>query len=424
MLSGKLAVLAMALMLPTGAVAASTYKLLHKFVEYAHGAWPHGGLIFDATGNLYGTTTNGGAYGGGTVFKLTPNSDGTWTESVLYSFATGEDSDNPQGTLIFDATGNLYGTTTGSQDDGSGTVFKLTPNSDGSWTESVLYTFCSLKNCTDGANPQAGLIFDPAGNLYGTTAAGGLCNSAACGIVFKLTPNSDGSWTESVLYNFCSVSNCADGSGAEAGLIVDTAGNLYGTTEFGGTSTACTDGCGVAFQLTPNQDGSWTESVLHSFTSTPDGANPFAGLIFDAAGKNLYGTTFGGGDELCYVGCGVVFKLTPNSKGGSWTESVLHRFGAGPLAANPHGGLIFDAAGKNLYGTTQHGGREDGGAVFKLAPNSDGSRAYSVLHSFQFDPAGYPVSGLVLDKAGNLYGTTSQCGNNANCYGVVFEITP
>jgi uncharacterized repeat protein (TIGR03803 family) len=411
MLGGILAVLAMALMLPTGAVAASTYKVLYRFI---YGANPHAGLIFDAAGNLYGTTTRGGAYGGGTVFKLTPNSDGTWTESVLHSFATGEDSRYPQGNLIFDAAGNLYGTTSGGEQDGSGTVFKLTPNSDGSWTESVLYAFCSLKNCTDGASPFAGLIFDQAGNLYGTTAVGGATGG---GTAFKLTPNSNGSWMEGVLYSFCSLTNCADGYEPSAGLIFDQAGNLYGTTASGGEQ----DGSGTVFKLTPNSDGSWTESVLHSFTSTPDGANPFAGLIFDAAG-NLYGTTTAGGSNKCGGGCGTVFKLKPNSDG-TWTESVLRRF-AGHLAATPYAGLTFDVAGKNLYGTTEFGGGQDGGSVFKLAPNSDGGWAYSVLHDFQFDPAGYPVSDPVLDKAGNLYGTTAQCGTASNCSGVVFEITP
>jgi uncharacterized repeat protein (TIGR03803 family) len=293
-------------------------------------------------------------------------------------------------------------------------VFKLTPNSDGSWTESVLYSFCSLDNCADGADPTAGLIFDKAGNLYGTTSEGG---DRITGVVFKLTPNSDGSWAESVLYKF---NGTSDGDEPTAALIFDGAGNLYGTTLGGGNGCPRFGGCGEVFRLTPNSDGSWTESVLHSFTTRRNGNNPQAALIFDLAG-NLYSTTIDGGDLTnCTDGCGTVFKLTPNSDG-SWTASVLHKF-ANHLAADPYAGLIFDPAG-NLYGTTLDGGPVNGGAVFKLAPNADGSWAYSVLHVFLGKPALTPFGGVVLDKVGNLYGTTGQC-SGTGCKGVVYEITP
>jgi uncharacterized repeat protein (TIGR03803 family) len=403
------------LLVPSG-WAASKYKTLHRFTG-ADGAEPTGDLISDGVGNLYGTTTAGGAaLGWGAAFKMTQNADGSWTESVLHSFTNGADGGVPGAGLIFDGTGNLYGTTTQGGAFGWGTVFKLAPNSDGTWTETVLYSFCSLTNCPDGAYPIAGLVFDGAGNLYGTASYGGI--SGIFGTVFKLAPNSDGSWTESVLYSFCSVTNCADGeqpSGSES-LVFDRAGNLYGTTpEGGGGGPNCSGGCGTVYELTPNSDGSWTESVLYRFAGLADGAFPYAGLIFDPAG-NLYGATTGGGNHSC--DCGVVFKLTPNSDG-RWKESVLHTFKSEP-AANPDNGLTFDAAG-NLYGSAAFG-TPGGGAVFKLAPKSDGSWAYSVLHAFLGKPALHPVSRPLLDKSGNLYGTTQQCGSA--CQGVVFELTP
>jgi uncharacterized repeat protein (TIGR03803 family) len=222
-MSGILAVLALALILSAGAVAASKTKVLHIF-KGKDGAGPSASLILDAVGNLYGTTGGGGDCCG-TVFKLTANADGSWTESLLYSFTGGADGAGPSGSLIFDAAGNLYGTTASGGEFGWGTVFKLTPNADGSWTESLLHVFSGQ---TDGAFPFAGLIFDAAGNLYGTALEGG--NSTKCGVtdtcgmVFELKPNSDGSWTESVLYNFCSVTNCADGAASYASLTFDVAG--------------------------------------------------------------------------------------------------------------------------------------------------------------------------------------------------------
>jgi uncharacterized repeat protein (TIGR03803 family) len=430
--SRVLAVLAMALLLPIGARAASKYKVLYRFKQGTDGAHPST-LIFDGGGNLYGTTEGGGRnnfdcpFGTcGTVFKLKPNSDGSWTESVLYNFCSltnCADGGAPVSGLIFDDAGNLYGTTlmggastSGCLYSSCGTVFKLKPNSDGSWTESVVYTFTGG---ADGANPVASLIFDGTGNLYGTTEIGGndTCNAPdGCGVVFKLTPNSDGSWSESILHTF---TGGTDGGVPAAGLIFDPAGNLYGTTYAGGGGTKCSAGCGVVFELKTNSDGSWTESVLHTFTGGPDGSVPAAALIFDAA-WNLYGTTYGGGHSPCPhgLGCGVVFELKPNSDG-SWTESVLHRF-VNHLAANPSASLIFDKRG-NLYGTATYGGPADGGAVFKLAPQSTGGWAYAVVHEFLDKPAQGPFAGLILDTAGNLYGDTAY---GARSEGVVFEIAP
>ncbi len=331
---------------------------------------------------------------------MTPNSDGTWTESLLHRFAGSTDGHSPAAGLIFDASGNLYGTTV------LGNVFKLTPNSDGSWTEHTLYNF---SNGDDGGAPRGGVIFDAAGNLYGT---GSNFGANGFGVVFKLTPNSNGTWTESVLYPFTGGS---DGHFPEASLIFDSTGNLYGTTAAGGDFGACPSGCGVVFKLSPNSDGTWTESVIHSFNSG-DGNTPTAGLIFDSAG-NLYGTTNAGG----VVGFGVVFKLKPDSDG-TWTERILHSFANHP-AAFPFASLIFDAAG-NLYGTTVNSSPVDGGTVFKMTPNLNGSWAFSVLHLFHGNPALHQFGGLVRDKSGNLYGTTADCGSGTGSQGVVYEVTP
>ena len=299
--------------------------------------------------------------------------------------------------------------------------------------EKVLYDFCSASGCTDGFEPAAGLIFDTAGNLYGTTADGGAnsigCASSGCGTVFQLARRKDGEWAEKVLYNFCSASGCADGSEPVAGLILDTAGNLYGTTFAGGASgTACGGyGCGTVFQLTHRANGKWTERVLHSFDDDgKDGYTPVAGVIFDKIG-NLYGTTTYGGTygSACNShgqGCGTVFQLTHRANG-KWTESVLHSF-HGKDGYTLIAGLIFDAAGKNLYGTTAFGGAYSYGAVFELIAGTDGKWTEKVLHSFcppYCEDGNYPYAAVVFDSAGNLYGTTIEGGPYS--YGTIFELT-
>jgi uncharacterized repeat protein (TIGR03803 family) len=397
--STVLAVLAMALMLPTQAVAAGTYKILHTFT-WAKG--PEGNLTLDAAGNLYGTTVGGGGAGCGgsgcgVIWKLKPNPNGAWTVSILHVF-TGADGRNSVAGLVFDAAGDLYGTTYEGGAYNSGVVFKLKPNPDGTWTESVLYSFSGA----GGTFPVAGLVFDATGNLYGTALAGGADGD---GVVFKLKPNSDGTWTESVLHSFTG----ADGAEPSAGLIFDAAGNLYGTTAGGGA-----DGDGVVFKLEPNSDGTWTESVLHSFTGT-DGKSPVAGLVFDAAG-NLYGTTVGGGAGCGGSGCGVVWKLQPKFDG-TWTESVLHSF-TGTDGVNPYNaGLVVHA--DILYGTTSAGGTYGYGVAFKLLPTSSGW-SETVLHTF-VSYGRNPLAPVIFDPAGNLYGTTLS--GKAD-HGLIFKITP
>ncbi len=265
-----------------------TETVVHDFANGSDGNSPYAGVIFDTHGNLYGVNIYGGTYNWGTAFEFSPNGGGGWTETELYSFdRNGTDGFNPLGTLIFDAAGNLYGTTFGGGLNGRGTVFELSPNGSGGWTETILYNFCSQSRCADGRNPFAGLIFDRSGNLYGTTTYGG---SSFGGTVFELSPDGSGGWTETVLHNFNQ--NGTDGAYPEAALVFDAAGNLYGTTSGGGTYYY-----GTAFEMSPAGGGNWTETVLHSFNNDgTDGASPYAPLILDRSG-NLYGTTEYGGTD-------------------------------------------------------------------------------------------------------------------------------
>jgi len=398
-MSGTLAVLMIAVMIPLGAMAANTYKVLYKFQGSPDGAAPAAGLVFDVAGNLYGTTAGGGRggpcgmQGCGVVFELGSKSNGRWAERVLHRFSPTDGESYSFSRLVFDSAGDLYGTTE------FNSVFELSPNTDGSWTERVLHEFNSVG---DGAFPLGALIFDGSGNLYGTTWQGGV---ESFGIVFRLTPNSDGSWTETVLHSFTG----ADGAYPVASLIFDAAGNLYGTTESGGNNSL-----GTVFKLAPQSDGTWVESVLYSFTGGADGALPAAEMIFDKDG-NLYGTTAAGASS----NRGVVFKLTPQADG-SWKYSVLHTF-KNDTAWGSQAGLVFDMAG-NLYGTTENGGYPNSGAVFELTPQPDGSWAFSLVHVFHGTPAYDPRGSLVFDTSGNLYGTAAECSSEEGCYGIVFEI--
>ncbi len=415
-------------------------RVVHNFGNGSRdGRTPLASLIFDASGNLYGTTNEGGTGvehcntgtgGCGTVFELTPKGEGSWTEKVLHSFtAVGKDGNYPVGNLIFDASGNLYGTTSaGGAHVFYGTVFELTPKGDGSWTEKILHSFNYGAN--DGSMPQAGLIPDAAGNLYGTTLLGG---EFGYGTVFELTPTRGGKWKEKLLYSF----DGEDGYSPMGNLTFDATGNLYGTTYYGADQSCGYGGygCGVVFELTPKTGGGWTESVLHRFSGN-DGESPSTTLIFDASG-NLYGTTPLGGDNSCGngYGCGTVFELTPKGNG-SWTETVLRVFdGEGKDGYYPEASLIFDASG-NLYSTTYEGGALSCyygygcGTVFELTPTADGGWTEKILHTFDDngkDGSG-PVAGLIFDTSGKLYSTTirggdQSCGDNDGC-GTVFEITP
>ena len=278
-----------------------TQIVLHQFNDLPDAGVPESDVIFDRSGSLYGTTQYGGSgicfnsihlnYGCGAVYKVTP-SEGGWTETVIYNFQGGNDGQMPWGGLISDAAGNLYGTTwTGGSAD-CGTIFELSP-SGGSWTETVLYTF----QCTEGAGPWGNLIADQSGNLYGAAIVGGVNNG---GVIFELSH--PGSWTYNILYSF------ARGSSPQGSLVLDGAGNLYGATEAGGQHSY-----GTVYKLTLS-NGSWMETDLHDFTGDSDGGDPNGGLVFDSAG-NLYGTAEAGGTGFegnCYaVGCGTIWEITP-----------------------------------------------------------------------------------------------------------------
>jgi uncharacterized repeat protein (TIGR03803 family) len=326
--------------------ADGTETLLHSFAGApTDGRYPGAGLTRDAGGNLYGTTENDGPGGAGTVFEVSA----AGTETVLYSFTGQKDGAFPSGNLLLDPRGNLYGTTSSAGTDGNGTLFKL--SSSDKIVE--LHTFAGPPD--DGAMPESGLVRDNAGNLYGTTAEGGLYDFF--GTVFRLSE----SGRETVLYNF----GGSDGSGPLANLLRDNAGNLYGTTVAGGMSGVCGPlfGCGTVFKLSPSGE----ETVLYSFTGGADGAAPYSDLVMDPKG-NLYGTTIAGGSLTCqqeeeYQGCGVVFEVTP-----AGTEKVLHTFTGDPDGAGPGGGLL--RVGNYLYGTTTAGGatNDSCGTVYKVAP--------------------------------------------------------
>lgn len=251
-------------------------------------------MIFDAFGNLFGTTSAGGAYYGGTVFELSP-ANGTWTETLLHEFGNGADGSNPTASLVWDSAGNLYGTTTIGGDNSFGTVFEMTPAEGGTWNETVLHSF--EYGTADGQTPGSALVLNKSGNLYGTTVEGGISSD---GVVFELT-QSNGAWSETIPHFF----NYSDKDGLtpRAGLTLDSAGNLYGTTSWGG---AYSYHGGIVFRLRPDAEGGWLYGILHSFgDSQDDGAEPYAGLILD--GGNLYGTTLQGGA----YGSGTVFEIKP-----------------------------------------------------------------------------------------------------------------
>lgn len=414
-----------------GASQAITSGKEHKFRGVPDGSEPDGALLSDGAGNFYGTTSGGGlnscgfsAPFCGTVFKMTLGADGSWTETVLYKFKGGNDGASPAGPLMFDSAGNLYGTTVTGGDpqvcngEGCGTVFKLSPNSNGTWTETVLYHFLGS---TDVAQPAFGVVMDSAGNLYGS--AGGGCIEECNGTIFKLSPNHNGTWSESILYTFL---GGTDG-GFPSALTLDSTGNFFSTSASGGNTNPPCD-CGTVFELSPSANGTWQKTILYSFTDGLDGGVPSSGVIFDSAG-NLYGETFDGGSFACpQSGCGTVYRLT--SESGGWKFGVIYTFNGvdGSKGAQPSGGLTMDSAG-NLYGTTSGGGNltcNNGngcGTIFKLS-RTENRFTFSEVLQFNGATGSFPNTGVIVDATGNLYGSTFDGGNtNCNC-GVVFEIQP
>jgi uncharacterized repeat protein (TIGR03803 family) len=384
------------------------YTKIHDFTGGQDGAGPYAGLTIDHAGNLYGTTSAGGAgygeFGYGTVYKVASKGAG-WTFSPLYNFSGGADGAHPFSRVMLGANGALYGTTiyggTEKQGcpNGCGTVFSLRPpatvctSAPCFWTEKVLYPFQGI----DGQWPTGDLVSDQAGSIYGTTTGGGgMYGYDGVGVVYRLTT----AGVENVLYNFPNT-GCTNGAGPYAGVIFDAAGNLYGTTLYTGAG-AC--GYGVVFQLTPSGSG-WTENVLQTFQNGNDGSIPYAGLIMDQLG-NLYGATSSGGPG----GGGTIFEMQPKSN--YWDFSTIDDLigqGGGPEAS-----LVMDNNGVFLYGTTVSGGAYGLGSVFEVGGGD--------IYDFTGGADGaYPHSNLVLDANGNLYGTTQAGGTNG--WGAVFEIT-
>jgi hypothetical protein len=337
---------------------------------------------------------------------------------VLYQFS-GSDGAAAVGPLLVDAAGNLFGVTQLGGAYGWGTVYELAPPSvpGGNRTETILYTFTGGG---DGAAPNAGLIQDGAGNIYGTTYDGGLC-TYVCGVVFELS-SAGTSWTYTVLYRFTGADG-SDGGGPTGGLVRDDQGNLYGTTYQGG-GIVCTNfpgPCGTVFELSPpiTKGGVWTETVLHSFTGIPDGEFPAGGLTFDAQG-NLYGTTTEGGtDQHCtdgeggVLGCGTVFQLKPS--GQTWTESVIYSF-ISTENNDPSGNLAIDQQGV-LYGTATY-------SVYRVRRNpQSGVWSKQTVYTFPEGIAGtIPSSPLVLDSKGRIFGVTASSGLNG--YSTAFVLSP
>jgi uncharacterized repeat protein (TIGR03803 family) len=422
------------------AAAQKEWTVYSFAADGSQGIGPLGSLIPDNDGNLYGTTTGGGAFGPGTVYELVrpvPPKTG-WTEKVLYSFTGGADGGSPYGGLVFDNMGNLYGTTTSgglvcNDAPGCGVVFELSPpaTTGSPWTESVLYSFSGTVN-GDGTYPVGELIRDGAGNLYGITGLGGeinlkFCNgTAGCGTVFQLSPPATpgGAWTETILHSFV----YQQGALPQDRPVSDSQGNLYGTAQVGGPFRN-----GVVYRLLrpATAGGAWTYKVLHAFgaitTGSPEGAAPFGGITLHGK-RVLYGTTEEGG----LYGAGTVFQLEPPSvPNGKWTESILHSFG-GPVdvidGTAPRDRVIFDSRG-NMYGTTVGSNGNAFGTVFELAPPaSDGPWTETVLYGFSGNDingkrdGNFPYGPLIFGKNGVLFGSALEGGNNNT--GAIFGVLP
>jgi uncharacterized repeat protein (TIGR03803 family) len=451
--------------------AAGAAKVVHAFRACdvgtcRGGSAPYGNLVGDSTGNFYGTTSDGGRHGSGTVFELSPNGNGGYAYQTIYDFCSEQncaDGRTPHGTLIIGAEGDLYGTTLygGEEEGGLGIAFRLERTADG-WELINIHNFCGAdapsgkEECMGGATAAGGLTYrgaatgapyDGMSPLYGASMEGG---EGEAGIIFQMTPRKGQTrekdkeeWRVKELYVFCEPDgaaargkrkisrtpeedgNCDDGKTPSGNLIVDTKGNLYGTTFFGGEDANVEGGGGVVFQLSRNRlTKMWEETVLHKFCSEPncrDGRSPSGGLLMDAAG-NLFGAAQSGGKSCgAHDQCGVVFMISPN--GEQSVSRVLHDFctadgcadGAGPV-----GDLAVDASG-NIYGATPFGGVGKGGVVYRLQP--DGK--LKVLQSFCADgtcAVGRYPNGVIFDGGGSLVGTTIMDGKKGG--GTLFRISP
>lgn len=407
---------ALAATISAGSSAAASEKVLYSFTGGADGASPSGGVIADAAGALYGVSQVGGSAQLGVVFKLTPPAAGQskWSETTLHTFRglDQSDGDEPQTQLLMDKSGALYGTTFFGGIANNGTAYRLTPpvGGAGPWTETVLYSFCpNLGVCPDGQQP-VGMTFGPDGALYGVAEFGGPTHG---GVIFKLTPpqSGHGSWAETVLAGLPLVSE------PKAGLFIDSAGALYGTTSLGGAF-----GHGSVFKVTPPAKGktAWALTTLWSFGRTPaDGRLPLAAVSFGPDGA-LYGTTALGGGK---ANAGVVFRLLPPGPGQkTWQEFVLHRF-TGTDGAQSFAGVVFDGKGA-LYGTAAAGGPANQGSVFKLVKADSGvTWLEQILHTFRAaTDAAEPIDPVLIRPSGALVGTSDLGGQFGK--GAVYQIVP
>lgn len=397
--------LAIAFTLPTLALGSPLQPLiheqvLHSFGEDDNGAYPISSLVADSQGNLYGTTNLAGSNGSGTIFELTPTPGGDWTFTLLHTF-TGDDGGNPRSGLLLDQSGNLYGTTANGGSSIYGTVFELSPGASG-WTFNVIHTFTGGD---DGGFPSGDLIYGGNGILYGATGSGGGSSNCTfgCGTVFQLQRSSLGQWTEKVLYSF---QGATDGAGPLGPLARDSAGNLYGVAAQGSQSQ-CPGGCGMVFRLHQTAHGSWQKQTVLAFGDRKKGWFPNGGLTFDRAG-NLYGTTSLGGDLSCNPpnGCGIVFKI--NSTGKETVVHSFTGNGDGMLpetglTLGPAGHLLGTTAeGGNAIPNCEFGC----GTVFDVAP----SGKVVILYPFGGSDGLMPLAPVFWDGAGHVYGTTLEGG--------------
>ena len=415
--------------------SAASEQVLYRFGGQADGNGPTAGLVIDGAGNLYGTTSSGGVgqcfgFGCGTAFQLVPQPDGTYTKNILHTFP-GNKSDGgyPVGTLAIDAAGNLYGVTEQGGSGpcntilggGCGVVYRLSPGPNNTFTYTTLYNFGLGFGTDDGNYPNAGVVLDSAGNLYGTTQFGGdfFCD---CGIVYQLQPAAQGPWTENILYTFIGISQGgSDVSFPASSVTLDRNGNLFGSTT-GGGDVNCNLGCGGVYELIPNGDGTYQESVLSIFHGGRDGAQPEGGVIVDPRG-NIFGSTeFGGGGTGCNngdSGCGTIFALRKTPAG--YQKQILFRFD-GINGYAPSADLIFGAS-HSLLGTVQAGGVSNHGLVFRLTPAAGGWHE-SILYDFPGGQDGAsPLSALLPDGKGGFFGTTNDGGGTPDA-GTVFQLFP
>ncbi len=375
---------------------AQTEKIIYSFSGGTDGANPQGGVVLDTNGNLYGVTPGGGTTGGGTVFELSP-SNGTWAKTVLYSFSAKQgDVGYPDSNLVFDGKGNLYGICFIGGANGAGGIFELSPGSNGTWSEKVIYSFVGGVDSMYIGSP---LTIDGAGNLYGY-------HNSGYGSIFELEAGSNGTWTEKILHSFSGGNDGTIQYGDQ--LSVDGSGNLYGQARVGPHDF------GIVFELVRGATGSWTEKILHSFTGGADGSAGVGSRILRDPNGNLFG-----------ISSWSVFELVPGSNG-TWTEKIPYTFTGGSDGAYPESGLIMDASGK-LYGATYEGGGAHRGTIFELTPATNGTWTEKILHRFTRTGGDgtYPsFLTLAMDKQGNLYGTTVSGGPSTFGFGVVFEVTP